>query len=154
MSDFVSPATRAALNRLVIANRMAAAMSGQSLHDQAQQRMLDETPALERAFLGAGHGFQNVLDAVTQLGTHAGGSLGLIDPSSVAAKDADIAAHARDWNATLGNDRAAGLGSIAGEAATTWPVGGPAAKAAKVLGPAAEGVLGKVLQAFGYTGRP
>jgi hypothetical protein len=125
------------------------AQQGPSLQEQAQQRMLDETPALERAFLGAGHGFQNVVDAVTQMGAHAGASLGLVSPETVAARDAIAADHARDWVNTLGNDTAAGLGSFAGEAATTWPLGGPVAKASKLLGPAAEGVIGKLMQTLG-----
>jgi len=95
----------------------------------------------QRGLAGYGRGVASLGEGLKQAGMHAGGAMGLIDPKDVSDYDRQIAEEAQLYNRDLGQTGAGQVGNFLGQAVTTLPLGGPAAKGAGIFASAGRTAL-------------
>jgi hypothetical protein len=115
-------------------------------------RVSDEMGTGERLLAGIGRGMTSIGQGAKQLGMHAGGAVGLVDPQSVQAYDQRVADEAALFERDLGQTGAGMTGDFIGQAVATLPAGGLGGVGAKQAGKAALGQIMKHGAAQGADG--
>lgn len=95
------------------------------------ERVTDDMNMAERLLAGYGRGVAELGQGLKQMGLHAGGAVGLVDPKTVADYDARVADEARLYEQDLGQTGAGQVGTFLGGAVTTAPLGGVSGVAGK-----------------------
>lgn len=95
------------------------------------ERVTDDMGMAERLLAGYGRGVTEIGQGLKQLGLHASGAVGLVDPKTVADYDARVADEARLYEQDLGQTGAGQVGTFLGGAVTTAPLGGISGVAGK-----------------------
>lgn len=91
----------------------------------------DDMSIMERMLAQYGRGVAELGQGVKQLGLHAGGALGLADPSTVAGYDKQVADEAQLYKKDLGERGGGSILPMIGQLVTTAPIGAVGGVAAK-----------------------
>src|SRR5690349_20270793 len=106
-------------------------------------RVSDDMSMGDRLLAGIGRGMTSIGQGAKQLGLHAGGAVGLVDPQTVQAYDQRVAEDSQLYERDLGQTGAGKFGDFIGQAVATLPAGGLGGLGAKQAGKAALGQIVK-----------
>lgn len=106
-----------------------------------QHGVSDEMGLGDRLLAGYGRGVAALGQGIGQIGLHVGQAVGSATPEEVRAFDQKVHDEAELYNRDLGKTGAGQVGNFLGQAITTLPLGGPAAKGAGWMASAGRSAL-------------